>query len=983
MKTSLRASLIAAAIASYPLGGFAAGLGQINVFSGLGQPLRAEIQLSATPQELQSITARIAPPDAFRQANIPYPGFMTGIRVSVDQQGSRPVVRLTSDRPISEPFVGLLIELNWESGRLSREYTFLLDPVDIAPPKPVAAPVSPSPAIARPPSAPAVATAPRPVADRYTVQRGDTLRRIAEQNRHEGTSLDQMLVALFRANPSAFDGENINRLRAGAVLSVPSAEVARQTSPAEARKEILAQAADFEAYRQRLAGAVSTRAAEPAPAAQASAGTIVPRVDDAAERAETSDRLQVSKTQPTPDASGDVGATGRLQALEEELIAREKGLEEANARLAQLETSIRELQKLLELRNQSLAQLQQQGAPVTLEPPAVQAPPPAAPLAAEVPPAAVPTPPAAESTPPAADATPPVVVEPAPAQPAAPVAEPPKPQPRPQVAPQPEPEPEPDFLSSLLADPAMLGAGGGVLALLIAFALYRARQRKQAAQQLDSSALMSEFPPDTSAVFGATGGQSVDTGNSSILQTDFSQSGLSAIDADEGVDPVAEADVYMAYGRDAQAEEILEDALKADPNRAAIYLKLLEIHAQRQHLKPFETTATELYARTGGQGSDWDKAAAMGRKLDPDNPLYSAAPVEAERSVAPKTELPPGGVPLAAVAATVVSAAGAASAATLVEDEAGEESGPALSSLDFTTTGGIEPSPSQFKDTWTMPGELGQAAAEVEQIEAQLDAGRDPSQAFDLATEDHSLEQTGTIDFDLGLDESPVEVSPEPASDVAGGELAQEVAAAKDVMSDSGLDFDLGGDEVTLDEAPAVQELDTTASFAVASAPTPTEVPALEFDLPSLGGDDDKPAFDMSATVIQAEDLAAEDDAVVDLEKTSFDNSLLDFDFDLESPTVDAPAAAQPAGLDLTSFDLDLEPSEDVAESGTTPVSEPALTTANDAPLDSEVETKLELARAYDEMGDKEGALELLQEVLAEGAPAQQEAARALIEKLG
>ena len=174
------------------------------------------------------------------------------------------------DRPISEPFVGLLIELNWESGRLSREYTFLLDPVDIAPPKPVAAPVSPSPAIARPPSAPAVATAPRPVADRYTVQRGDTLRRIAEQNRHEGTSLDQMLVALFRANPSAFDGENINRLRAGAVLSVPSAEVARQTSPAEARKEILAQAADFEAYRQRLAGAVSTRAAEPAPAAQAS-----------------------------------------------------------------------------------------------------------------------------------------------------------------------------------------------------------------------------------------------------------------------------------------------------------------------------------------------------------------------------------------------------------------------------------------------------------------------------------------------------------------------------------------------------------------------------------------------------------------------------------------------------------------------------------------------------------------------------------------
>jgi pilus assembly protein FimV len=104
--------------------------------------------------------------------------------------------------------------------------------------------------------------------------------------------------------------------------------------------------------------------------------------------------------------------------------------------------------------------------------------------------------------------------------------------------------------------------------------------------------------------------------------TDFSQSGLSAIDTDEGVDPVAEADVYMAYGRDAQAEEILQDALRADPERVAIYLKLLEIYAQRKSVKQFETVATDLYARTGGRGADWERAAVMGRKLDPENPLY-------------------------------------------------------------------------------------------------------------------------------------------------------------------------------------------------------------------------------------------------------------------------------------------------------------------------------------------------------------------------
>ena len=121
----------------------------------------------------------------------------------------------------------------------------------------------------------------------------------------------------------------------------------------------------------------------------------------------------------------------------------------------------------------------------------------------------------------------------------------------------------------------------------------------------------------------------VDTGSSSLIQTDFSQSGLSAIDADEGVDPVAEADVYMAYGRDAQAEEILLDAMKADPSRTAVHLKLLEIYAHRKNLKQFETTAAELYTVTNGQGEDWDKAVEMGLKLDPDNPLFSRAPMPA------------------------------------------------------------------------------------------------------------------------------------------------------------------------------------------------------------------------------------------------------------------------------------------------------------------------------------------------------------------
>ncbi|MBP6725716.1 MAG: hypothetical protein KA132_00685, partial [Thauera sp.] len=220
MKTSLKASLIALALASIPLGSQAAGLGQINVFSGLGQPLRAEIQVTATPQELQSMLARIGSPDAFRQANITYSAAVAAIRVSVDTRAARPVIRLSSDRPINDPFVDLLVELNWANGRIAREYTFLLDPVDLVAQRPLAAPVN-VPALApaaRQAPAPTRSAAARTASDTYVVGRGDTLNRIAAAHALPGVTLDQMLVALYRANRNAFDGANINRLRAGEVL---------------------------------------------------------------------------------------------------------------------------------------------------------------------------------------------------------------------------------------------------------------------------------------------------------------------------------------------------------------------------------------------------------------------------------------------------------------------------------------------------------------------------------------------------------------------------------------------------------------------------------------------------------------------------------------------------------------------------------------------------------------------------------------------
>jgi pilus assembly protein FimV len=136
-----------------------------------------------------------------------------------------------------------------------------------------------------------------------------------------------------------------------------------------------------------------------------------------------------------------------------------------------------------------------------------------------------------------------------------------------------------------------------------------------------SSIMPSDLKPNT--VTGNRGGGLVDTGNSSFL-TDFDKTGPGSIDTDE-VDPVAEAEVYIAYGRDAQAEEILKEAMSRDKSRHEIAVKLLEIYHARKSAPAFETVARELKDAIGGDNPMWAKVAAMGSSIDPQNALYSGA----------------------------------------------------------------------------------------------------------------------------------------------------------------------------------------------------------------------------------------------------------------------------------------------------------------------------------------------------------------------
>ena len=394
-------------------------------------------------------------------------------------------------------------------------------------------------------------------------------------------------------------------------------------------------------------------------------------------------------------------------------------------------------------------------------------------------------------------------------------------------------------------------------------------------------------------MFGSTGGGVVNTGDNS-LASDFSREGLGNIDTDE-VDPIAEAEVYLAYGRDAQAEEILKEALKKDPQRQEIYLKLLEIHAQHNKPSAFETVASELYSVSGGQGEVWQKAMALGRQLDPNNPLFAEA----------------GG-----------TAAFAAAAASDTEHAAPVAEGE--SELSIVPPSAQEPAMSI--PNWP-----------------KADKGID----FTL-DEDISLSPTSGV----------VPEAKSPAAILAGAE--QEVAKSTRTT-------DAGAAKSAATAAVAV------AASAKAAEPTqaqretvsfePESIP--KFDLDFNLDEPSRPGPIMPTITTPAPKPAAPKPAP----KPVAEPALAAVGAGAPAPQLVRPAAA----IELDKLDLAFDPQRSTFEDPTPSV------------LDGQwhdAATKLDLAKAYQEMGDVEGAREILQEVLHEGDDQQKSEAQALLSKL-
>jgi pilus assembly protein FimV len=630
LNAAAAAALLCASLA-YVGDAQALALGRVVVRSALGEPLRAEVDvLEITPEEAASLRVNVAPADAFRAAGMELSPALNDLQVVLQRRADgRSYLSLTGPRTVTEPFLDLILEANWAAGRVTRDYTLLFDPANLRPVAP--APLSPSvgavpaPAPATPAAAPAPATGasvalpaaaparaaarpPAPIAPKapdaaaessrsagaqqVRVQAGDTAGRIAERNRPASASLDQMLVALLRANPKAFIGGNVNRIKAGVVLDMPEQAAVGETSAPEARRIITAQSRDFNEFRRRLAGSVP--AAAVAAADRQASGRVTAEVEDKKPAPATQDKLTLSK-----------GATS-TQAAKDEQIAKERQSKESASRVAELSRNIDELAKL--------------GPAVKAVPPVAAASagaekPTTAPAPAVV---AVPAPPPVPAPATVVAAAPAPAPEPAPAPAPAPAAATPAPVAAPKPAPETSEPAAPSFVQELMGNPLVLPVAGGLLALLAGLGVYRYRQRKKGSG-VDSSFLESRLQPDS--FFGSSGGQRIDTNEAAASGSSMVYS-PSQLDAAGDVDPVAEADVYLAYGRDLQAEEILKEAMRSTPTRVAIHNKLLEIYAKRRDAKAFEVVATEAFALTQGQGPEWEHACELGKELDPGNALY-------------------------------------------------------------------------------------------------------------------------------------------------------------------------------------------------------------------------------------------------------------------------------------------------------------------------------------------------------------------------
>lgn len=918
----------------------ALGLGDIHLHSALNQPLNADIEVTDV-RDLSAgeIIPKLASPEDFSKSGVDRNFFLTGLKfTAVVQPNGKSVIHVTSDKPVQEPYLNFLVEVLWPSGRVLREYTVLLDPplyspqvaAAAAPRAPVAAPAP----IARQPVAPApvapravepapAASAPRQArldGNEYRTGSRDTLWEIASRARPDGSvTVNQTMLAIQDINPDAFIDGNINRLKSGQVLRLPDAEQIRSRSAGDADVQVREQRSAWREGRS-LAGAPRQLDAT----RRANAGA-------APEQAENKDSLRLVSGEAGKAKGSDKGAkngkalSDKLAVTQESLDSTRRENGELQSRMSDLQSQLDKLQKLIELKDAQLAKLQGELATT---------PQPAAPGSA---PAGQPPAPGAEA--PAAPAAPasapqPAATPAAPAQPAAPAAAKPV-QPKPAAptpaAAAPAAENESGLIEELLANPTLLAAIGGSLVLVLLLVLLLLRRRAAQAEA-------AKVEPAVAGPSGTDEPLELAAGEFDSLSLEDEDAAPASAPATEKVaaqtsDPLAEADIYIAYGRFNQAAELLQGAIYDEPQRADLRLKLMEVLAEIGDREGFARQENEL-RELGG----------------------------AEPQVEQLKSRYPGMVAAAAVA-------GGLAAVAAGSDELEHFS---FDDLDLTHDGDAPVSEPVAQAAGDLDDAFDLGLDDLQLDDEVPHAAAEPqAKADELSLEDFDLED------DLRLDE--------PA------------AAAQPARADDDFAFDLDLDDDLAKAAPAASTASDALDDFTLDLPDEPAAPAAKdedflFDLGEEGAGlaasaDDDFGFDLGA---ESEPAAKPVEGLAD-------------DFDLSLPE-EAPQALPAddsfaAQLDQVSAELDKlasdleQPASPAAPLDAGFEAEPALdaSSLDEGDVDDEFDflsgadeaaTKLDLARAYIDMGDAEGARDILDEVISEGSDQQQQEARELLERL-
>ncbi|MEJ2590684.1 MAG: FimV/HubP family polar landmark protein, partial [Candidatus Thiodiazotropha sp.] len=646
----------------------------------MNQSFNADIDLlSVDQQEVQDVRVELASQDAFDKAGIERPFYLSGLKFKpMLTPSGKSVIEITSDDPIREPFLNFLVEVNWPKGRLVREYTVLLDPpvtLNRAP-QPVAAPrmsVAPARQTAAAPArqampAPAMTTSMGGAREYGPVQPNDNLWSIAKGMRHQEESVEQVMMALQRYNPDAFINDNVNNLKVGKVLRLPESADVTSLSRQQARQEFLAQT---RAWRTGKPAAVSGAGAP-------ATGTV----------AKTEDRLKLISAKPEGGKASTREGKAEVGRLEQEILlvreSNESALQENEAlrdRVSELEKQIEDIQRLVTLKSDELAKMQAaqqvstekmaeaKAAEPSATPETAQAAPEAAPAETEAAPApaetetapapaesemaakpaeeAAPATPMAEgamtgetakaeapatpeeTTAPAAEAEqqPPATTEEPAMKPEEPKVAQVVPPPPVETPAAPMPEKKVSYFDNIKGNTTMMGIVGAVAVLLIALLWMIMRRRKEAEAEFAESILVS---PDSEVAIGGkdAGDTLTEPSDETSFMSDFSPSDIDALQDETGeVDPLSEADVYIAYGRYQQAEELIKQAIDKFPEREELKHKLLEIYFSAKKSGEF-TRLAETLKEGGLENSNpdaWSRVISMGKELNPTHALFAGA----------------------------------------------------------------------------------------------------------------------------------------------------------------------------------------------------------------------------------------------------------------------------------------------------------------------------------------------------------------------